>query len=133
MEVEFSNWQLEAQRARVLNDVRIRFYEVLGAQQALHVAQELEKLAQEGVKTAEQLLQAKQGARPDVLQAEIQLSAVRSSLRDAQYRYLGAWRQLVSVVGAPCTPPIALIGSLEVQSPTWTGRSACKCSSMPAP
>src|ERR1051325_1752780 len=74
-DVEHSVWQLEAQHARVLNDVRIRFQETLGAQQAVLAAIDLEKIALEGVKMAEKLLDAKIGTRPDVLQAEIQLSA----------------------------------------------------------
>jgi cobalt-zinc-cadmium efflux system outer membrane protein len=116
-EVEHSNWHLEAQRSRVLNDARIRFYEVLGAQQALQAAQELEGLAEEGVKIAERLLQAKRGSRPDVLQAELQLSAVRTSVQDARYRHEAAWRQLAHIVGVQGLTPVPLIGSLECDIP----------------
>jgi cobalt-zinc-cadmium efflux system outer membrane protein len=125
-EVERSSWQLEAQRARVLNDVRIRFYEVLGAQKAVDAAQDLEALAAEGVKVAQKLLQAKQGSRPDVLQAEIQLSAVRSSLADAKYRHQSAWRQLAMVVGLPCLQPIVLAGSLEGDVPALDWEESAK-------
>src|SRR5581483_8730537 len=69
-EIAFSNWQLQAQQARVLNDVRIRYFEVLGAQRAIKAAEELEALALDGVQAAEKLLKAQQGTRPDVLQAE---------------------------------------------------------------
>src|SRR5262249_6670443 len=117
-EVERSTWQFQAQRARVLNDVRIRFYEVLGAQQAVLAALDLEGLAAEGVKVAEQLLAQKQGTRPDVLQAEIQLSAVRSSLQDARYRHEAAWRQLANVVGVPALEPAPLAGTLEGDLPS---------------
>jgi outer membrane protein, heavy metal efflux system len=116
-EVAHANWQLQAQRGRVLNDVRIRYYEVLGAQQAVRAAADLEALAAEGVKIAEQLFQAKQGARPDVLQAEIQLSAVRGALQDARYRHEAAWRQLTHVVGVPGLPKASLVGSLEADIP----------------
>jgi outer membrane protein, heavy metal efflux system len=116
-EVERSNWQLQAQRARVLNDVRIRFYEALGAQQATLAAQDLEKLALEGVTIATQLLKAKQGTRPDLLQAEIQLNVVRAALRDARLRHEGAWRQLTAVVGMQGMPPAPLAGNLENDLP----------------
>ncbi|HYT88957.1 MAG TPA: TolC family protein [Gemmataceae bacterium] len=116
-EVQRSNWQLQAQRTRVLNDVRIRFFEVLGAQQAVLAAEELEALAVEGVQVAEQLLKAKQGSRPDVLQAEIQLSAVRTSLQGARYRQQAAWRQLANVAGVPALQPAPLAGSLEISIP----------------
>ena len=65
------------------------------------------------MKAAEQLLQTKQGSRPDLLQAQIQLNLARSSVQDARYRHEAAWRQLVSVVGTPCLAPMPLIGSLE--------------------
>ncbi len=116
-EVERGNWELEAQRLRVTNDVGIRFYEVLGAQEALQAAQELEGLAEEGVKTAERLLQAKQGSRPDVLQAEMQLSSVRSSVQEARLRHQAAWRQLAHMVGVPGLTPVKLVGSLESDLP----------------
>src|SRR5262249_55126124 len=65
-----------------------------------------------------QLLAQKQGTRPDVLQAEIQLSAVRSSLQDARYRHEAAWRQLANVVGVPALEPAPLAGTLEGDLPS---------------
>jgi hypothetical protein len=75
-EIEWRTLQLKSQTARVLNDVRIRYYEVLGAQQAMDTAAELERLAAEDLKTVGQLLEAKQASRPDVLQAEIKAPMV---------------------------------------------------------
>lgn len=118
-DIEHSNWQLQAQRARVLNDVRIRYYETLGAQQAVLAATDLEGLALEGVKVADQLLKAKQGSRPDLLQAEIQLSAVRTSLQDAKFRHTAAWRQLTAVLGMTNFAPTLLAGSLEKDIPAF--------------
>jgi cobalt-zinc-cadmium efflux system outer membrane protein len=111
--VEWRDWQLKAQRERVLNDVRIRFCEVLGAQEAVRIATEFERLAVQGVKLTEQVLKAGQGARPDLLQAEIQLSAVRSSLQDAQHRHRAAWQQLANVIGIRDLPMAPLAGDLE--------------------
>lgn len=112
-DVQIRQWQFNAQQRRVLNDLRVRFYEVLGAQQAVQLAKELVTLAEEGVRAAEQLLKAEQGTRPDVLQARIQLSAIRTALQDAEYRYRGAWQHLVNITGTPDLPPAALAGSLE--------------------
>jgi cobalt-zinc-cadmium efflux system outer membrane protein len=112
-EVRWRNWQLSAQQFRVVNDVRIRFYELLGARAAVRAATELVGLAEEGLRSAEQLLQAKHGSRPDVLQAEIQLSLVRTSLQDAQFRENNAWQQLANAVGVPDLPPAPLAGNLQ--------------------
>lgn len=116
-EIDWRTWQMKAQRERVLNDVRMRYIDVLGAQQAEAAAAELEGLAQKGVTAAQQLLQAKHGSRADVLQAEIQLSIVRASLQDARHRHLTAWRQLTSIVGVPGLPPGPLTGNLEARPP----------------
>lgn len=116
-EVDQSNWQLEAQQRRVINDVRIRFYEALGAQHAVIASLELEKIAEQGVKIAEQLFAAKIGSRPDVLQAEIQLSVVRATVRDARLRYDSAWRQLAAVVGAQDIQPTLLSGTFDGDMP----------------
>jgi cobalt-zinc-cadmium efflux system outer membrane protein len=117
LDVEQSVWQLDAQQARVVNDVRIRFFEALGAQHAVQAAMDLEEIAVEGVKIAEKLLAAKVGTRPDVLQAEIQLSVVRASLRDARLRHDSAWRQLLAVAGVKDIPPSLLAGDLEGDMP----------------
>ena len=116
-EVQLRRWQLNAQQLRVLNDLHIRYYEVLGAQQAVQAATELVTLAEDGLRAAEQLLKAKQGARPDVLQAKIQLSALRTSLQDAQYRLQTAWRHLANVAGVPDLPTTPLVGSLDEDVP----------------
>ncbi|HWG44197.1 MAG TPA: TolC family protein [Gemmataceae bacterium] len=115
-DVQLRRWQLTAQQTRVLNDLRIRYYEVLGAQQAVQSAKDLVKLAEDGVRVAERLLEAKQGARPDVLQAKIQLSAIRTSLQDAQYRHRSAWQHLANVTGTDL-PPASLAGNLEGDIP----------------
>jgi cobalt-zinc-cadmium efflux system outer membrane protein len=116
-EVDGRLWQLKAQRERVLNDVRIRFYEALGAQEMLRTTRELEVLAERGVKAAHDLVKVKQGARLDMLQAEIQLQAVRVAVADAGYRHQAAWRQLATVSGAVGLEPCPLVGDLEKDVP----------------
>lgn len=113
--------QLNAQQWRVVNDVRIRFYEVLGAQQALLAAEELQASADDGVKIARELLEARQGGRPDVLQAEMQRSLADGAVADAKFRWQAARRQLAIVVGANESelPAGDLAGSLNDQLPEW--------------
>ena len=115
--VDWRYWQLNAQQARVLNDVRIRYYEVLGAQEAVRIAAEFETLAVQGVKLTKAVLKAGQGARPDLLQAEIQLSAVRSALQDAKHRHQATWQQLANLVGVPDLAQAPLAGNLENDIP----------------
>ncbi len=117
VEVEWRILQMNAQVGRVLNDVRIRYYEVLGAQQAMATAEELARLAADDLTTVRQLLEARQASRPDLLQAEIHLSAVRASLQDARLRHQAAWRQLANVVGVARLTPARLPDDIESNIP----------------
>ena len=100
-DVTLRSWQLDAQKRRVVNDVRVRFYEVHGAQDSLVAAQELEKEAADGVRIAKELVEAQRAGRPDLLQAEMQLTLARGAVKDAQLRLKAGRRQLASLVGVP--------------------------------
>ncbi len=117
-------WDQEAQRMRVLNDLKIRFYEVLGAQRAVDVAQQLEKLAEETLSAADRLFDAKAISRPDVLQANVQLQTTRISLAEATHRHDAAWDQLATMLGVPDMQPVPLAGDLEGDLPTFD-QDAC--------
>jgi cobalt-zinc-cadmium efflux system outer membrane protein len=119
VEVDWRIQQLKAQIGRVLNDLRIRYYEVLGAQQAIATAVELERLAGDDLRMVRQLLEAKQASRPDELQAEIHLSAVRTSLQEARLRHQSGWRQLTNVVGVPQLPAGPLPDDIEADVPVF--------------
>ena len=112
-EVEGLRHRTEAQRLRVLNGVRRQFFVALGAQRRLELAEELVTLAEEGLSAAEDLFDAEQVARPDVLQVEIQLGEVRITRRDAELEFEGAWRRLVALAGLPDRPVGRLDGELE--------------------
>ncbi len=116
-EVKRFQWDVEAQRMRVLNDLKIRYYEVLGAQEGMAVAQRLVKIAEESLGIAERSLQGKQGTRTDVLQAKVQLETVRLSLEDAEYRYAAAWEQLATITGTSPMQPVPLVGDLAGEIP----------------
>lgn len=117
VDVEWRRWQLQAQIGRVLNDVRMRYYEVLGAQEAAQAATELERLASADLADLRKLLEAKQASRPDVLQAEIHLAAVRASLQDAKLRHRAAWQQLANLAGVPQLQPALLPNRQEPEIP----------------
>jgi outer membrane protein, heavy metal efflux system len=103
----------EAQRQRVLNDLRIRYYELLGAQQAVAISTELHRLTDQGLSAAESLFKAQGASRPDVLQARIQRNAARVTLQDARFRYDAAWQQLTNVVGRPDLERLPIDGRLD--------------------
>ena len=116
-EVKRLQWDQEAQCMRVLNDLKIRYYEVLGAQEAIAVSRRLEKIAAENLRVAERLFDAKQGTRTDVLQASVQLETVRLNLEDAEYRHAAAWEQLATIIGTSPMQPVPLSGDLTGEVP----------------
>ncbi|MFQ5730688.1 MAG: TolC family protein [Planctomycetaceae bacterium] len=117
--VQELSWEYQAQRYRILNDVRLRYYDVLGAQQRLKIAGELLKVAENGVKIAEQLRKAKQASRADVLQATVDLNQIQIIRQNAKYDYQAAWKRLVAVLGRPEIRPATLAGSLKGAAADW--------------
>lgn len=122
-EIKRLQWDQEAQRMRVLNDVRIRYHEVLGAQRAVAVNQELEQLSRKHLATAEELFQAKTAPKTDVLQARVLVESSRINLAEANHRLEAVWAQLASMVGVPSLPLTVLthagsdiIPSLDMES-----------------
>lgn len=118
-EVNRVAWEAEAQRLRVLNDIAIRFYEALGAQEAVSVATALESIAEDGLNTAQTLLANQQGSKNDVLQAEIQLETIRIGKQDALYRQTAAWGQLANMLGDPRMPAAGVDGKLDEAVPDF--------------
>ncbi|MBX3438322.1 MAG: TolC family protein [Planctomycetaceae bacterium] len=100
-EVQSLLWQAEAQRFRVRNDVQRQFYATLGAQERMHLADELHQIALDGLENAEALRAAQQAALPDVLQARVQLQEVQIIRQNASYDYTAKWEQLAALIGWP--------------------------------
>ncbi|HCC57886.1 MAG TPA: hypothetical protein DEQ47_11620, partial [Solibacterales bacterium] len=84
----------EVQRLRILNNVRMMFYQVLAAQRLVEVRQNLAKLAADATQTSHQLANVGQADRPDVLQAEVEQQQMNVSLRIAQQNLRSSWRTL---------------------------------------
>lgn len=112
-DVQRAQWEAEAQKLRVVNEIRIRYIAALGAQRQVDVAEELLQVADEGVKISEQLLEGEQVSRADVLQARLQRNQTALILRNAQYRAAATWKQLGNAIGRPDFPVRPLEGTLE--------------------
>jgi outer membrane protein, heavy metal efflux system len=109
-EVETSG---KVQRLRILNNVRVFFYQVLSAQRLVDVRQNLAKLAGDATQTSHQLGNVGQADRPDILQAEVEQQQANISLRVAQQNLQSAWRVLAAVIGKPDLAPARLGGDLD--------------------
>lgn len=109
--------QAMAQQLRVVNSITIAFYEVLTAQRLIENHRELVKIAEEAVKTTEELVNVGQANEPDLLQAKVEANRERVALVAAEKRYRRSWEHLVTLVGAPELPLYPLAGQLEPDGP----------------
>jgi cobalt-zinc-cadmium efflux system outer membrane protein len=102
-----------AQQYRVLNGVRMRFYELLALQRMIDLHRSLLGNAEESLQTYKEMLNAGQANRADVLLAEVALGDARIALRTLENRYPALWQDLTALVGSPDLPPAPLQGQLE--------------------
>ncbi|MEX1232959.1 MAG: TolC family protein [Planctomycetaceae bacterium] len=114
-EVQTKLWDVETQRHRVLTDVRQLFYTALAAQRRMELASEFEKVATEGVRVANLRFNAQEAAKPEVLQAEIQLNQILLMRQQAEIVYHNAWKQMAAMVGLPGMQPRPLDGALDLE------------------
>lgn len=103
----------EAQRLRILNNVRMLFYQVLAAQRLIEVKRNLAKLAGDTIQTSRQLANVGQADQPEILQAEVEQQQAEVSLRVAERNLQASWRVLAAVAGKPDLIPVRLEGDLD--------------------
>ena len=118
-ELRQAEYQYQAQQRRVLNDVRAGYYEVLTAQRAVELTEQLVRIGDEGLRAAEQLYAAKEVSRVDVLEARIEADSTRLRLQSARNRSQAVWRRLAAVLGRPDLETAPLTGNLEEQVPRF--------------
>lgn len=112
-EIRQGEYVWEAQRQRIVTDVRSGFYDVLIAQLAVELTEQLVRIGDASVKSADSLMKEKEVGRGDVLQARIESDTAKVLLERARNRHLGAWRQLAAVVGDAAMEPQRLIGEVQ--------------------
>ena len=118
-EIQQARHGLEAQRWRVLNDVRAGYYEVLLAQRMLELNRELVRIGQEGVDLTAKALEQGDVSRADLLQARIEAETAGLGLVEAQNRHRAAWQRLAAVLGQPEMEPQGLAGQLDEDLPEF--------------
>lgn len=107
----------EAQRLRVLNTVRVLYYEALTAARRVEVNERLALLAAEAVDVSQQLFNVGAADKPDLLESEIEAQRAGLALVAARNQQHGIWRRLAAAAGTPDLAPSALVGSLDTALP----------------
>lgn len=111
-EVQMAEYRFQAQRARVLTDVRMAFYRTLRAQRQVDTSEALYRISQQGFEAAKALEEAKEISRTDVLQAQIEVETAHNILMNAKNQLRSAWSQLAAVTGQYQLQMLQLEGDL---------------------
>ncbi|MEN6404945.1 MAG: TolC family protein [Thermoguttaceae bacterium] len=125
-EVRQAEFTWQSQRQRLLTDVRRSFYDVLVAQRKMELTEQLLRISEEGMHSTESLVQAKEAARADVLQAKIEAESTRVLLERSRNQYASAWRGLAAATGSPNMPPRPLMGEASDNLPHLTWEETCE-------
>ncbi len=102
-----------AQKQRILNAVRMLFYQALGAQELVEVRTQLAKLARDAVKTTNELFNVGQADRPDAAQIRIEAERAELDLIMAENERDQVWQELSAVIGNLFLKPTRLMGELD--------------------
>jgi cobalt-zinc-cadmium efflux system outer membrane protein len=96
-------WYAVAQEYRVLNGVRLRYYQVLALQRLLQTYAELHSQADQSHELIARMVRdgSEQLDETDQLEAKLEAWQLKSQLEDTGTRYRAAWKDLASMVGEP--------------------------------
>jgi cobalt-zinc-cadmium efflux system outer membrane protein len=103
----------EEQRLRVINGVRLFYYQALAAQEMVNLRRKLSQLAEDAVNTSHQLGNVGQADQPDMLQAEVEGEQAELAVVATEQKQLRVWRSLAATIGQPGMPLAHLAGNLE--------------------
>jgi cobalt-zinc-cadmium efflux system outer membrane protein len=112
-EIQVAEAQLEAQRLRVANDVRINFYDVLVTQRRIEIGQDIVQIGERAIEAVEKFLQVGESNRVDLLQARVEVNSARILMENARNDHEATWRKLAAAVGMPDMQPAPLAGDLQ--------------------
>ena len=119
-EIDEAHALFHAQEQRVLNDVRLRFYDALIATRRLELSQELDQVAERFVQATDRLVEARQLSEDSLLQAEIEAERVHILRDNADNENRESRRRLWAVLGSPGSESHALSGDVEAGLPDYT-------------
>lgn len=103
----------EAEKQRVLNDLRMLFYRGLAEERLIEVRTQLSTIAQHAVAISRELANVGQADKPDVLASEIEAHRVELSLINARNAWQRTWREITALLNDAGLDNRGLKGNLE--------------------
>ena len=108
-----------SERYSLFAAVRQDFFTLLTLQRRAEILEAVVKLAEASVDTSEKLLKAKQVARLDVVQLEVDLERYKADLAATQRRIPATYRRLAANVGVQDLPYQPVKGTLDAPLPDY--------------
>jgi cobalt-zinc-cadmium efflux system outer membrane protein len=112
-EIRQAEAEVDEQRLRVTNAVKIQYYQALAAQEMVDMRKELSRISSETAKYSRQLFNIGQQNETEVLQADVEAEQADLAVISAEHMRRRAMRSLAAVVGTPTIQAATLGGSLE--------------------
>jgi cobalt-zinc-cadmium efflux system outer membrane protein len=118
-EVDQATLAIITERYRVFTEVRQAFYEAVALQRRVEILIELVKLMDRSVETTERLRAAKEAARLDVVQLEVDRERYRAELESTRRSLPAAYRKLAASIGVQDLPIASVVGRLDAPPPDY--------------
>ena len=112
-EVDQATLGLLTERFAVVASVRSAFYEAYALQRRAEILTEVVKLAADAVTNGKNLLEAKQIARLDLVQLEVERERFRAELQSVTRELPGAYRRLAAVSGQNALVPTRIVATFD--------------------
>lgn len=109
-DIDRARQEYTAMEQRIVNDVKVAFYQALIAQHRRDVTNKLTDLSSESVRTAELLFKAEELTRINLLQSTTEKQTAQLAAVVATSRELGAKRELAATTGYPDLTLGVLVG-----------------------
>ena len=116
-EVDQATAVQDAQRLRVLNEVRTLYYDALIAAKRVEVHEGLASLSDEAVSVSRRLDNVGAADRTDLLASEIEAEQAKLVLAQSRNEQSRIWQRLANVVGDPMLRPQPLAGNPDEALP----------------
>ena len=118
-EVDQATLNLLAERYALVGSVRATFYETLALKERAAILADLVKLADQAVELGRKSFEAKQIARLDLVQLEVEAERLRAEAEAVERELPAAVRRLTAVVGDPRLPASVVSGTLDRPLPEY--------------
>lgn len=113
VDIEIARWGLREQQIRVLNGVRLRYWQIVAMQRLLEVGAEAVGLAEEVVAMSREKVESGHASEADLLFAENEAAKFQLDQQQLQDRYTNSWREFAANLGSPGMPPVWLEDTME--------------------